>query len=47
MLTFFSGRGCLAWSLVLGNAGNEMTYPPVEEGARGLWGSHSLQATYL
>lgn len=30
-LTFLSGRGGPAWSLVLGNAGNEMTHPPVEE----------------
>lgn len=30
-LTFPSGRGGPAWSLVLGNAGNEMSYPPAGE----------------
>ena len=28
--TFLSGQGGPAWRLVLGNAGNEMTHPPVE-----------------
>ena len=28
--TFLSGQGGPAWRLVLGNAGDEMTHPPVE-----------------
>lgn len=40
-LTFLSGRGGPAWSLVLGNAGDEMPHPPVGN----VWavGFHSLR----